>query len=652
MVQGNIECFEQNPRNSIEDSNVDFEDEAPEVIIPQLLEERAEEDESNFNAQANFDLYSVFSQISQETGSDIDDLPFRITKEATTTLICATFGGLLFGYDTGVISGVLIDIKPDDLHLPYISDLHKELITSVTCLGSIVGSILSNKLSDTYGRKPTFKYCMFIFIASSVIMFLSFNLLQLIIGRFLVGVSIGVATQVGPLYLCEISPNKIRGALMTLNTIAITGGQLLANLLSLLLIKGNTESININNRGHHKWRILLLLSSIPAILVLILLPFSPESPRYLVSKGLLKEAHDSLSLIYPYATREQVDYKLYRIVKDILKLSKYSRSYLLPSIVSQNNENTSNNNTGTISNPRYSDPNPGALINLPFTDGTPSILPTSHIDDEENSTTPLSRNIVFRQNFLRRSSDIRLDLSLLQNLLQKQLNNPNNYDGNICDPRTKKALTVGCILMFFQQIVGFNAFMYYSAIIFQPLTSNPLVPAVIVAFTNYIGTLFALNYIDNIGSRRMLLYTIPVMALGLLLSSYAFEEFRADDKEILRILLVALTIYVFGYAAAMGNVPWNSVSFLPLNKRSFGSSCISVVNWSTNFFVSITYLSFMNYMGKSCTMLFFLFMTILSWIFTYMYYPEIKGLSLEEIGQIFNKENGVDVNYVYRKYHI
>ena len=256
-----------------------------------------------------------------------------------------------------------------------------------------------------------------------------------------------------------------------------------------------------------------------------------------------------------------------------------------------------------------------------------------------NSTTPL----------------LLLENTLPSTILQQQNINLNTRRNNTnttqsqrrkrkMEPKTKRALIIGCTLMFFQQVSGFNAFMYYSPIIFSKLdTSNPLIPAMIIAATNFIFTFVALFLVDTLGRRAILLYTIWIMILGLLLASIGF------DHNNINLLLGSLIIYVAGYASALGTVPWSSVEFLPLNQRSFGASCISCTNWLTNTIVSLTYLSIMNSIGNENTMICFALFMLLAWGFVFIWYPEVKGLSLEEIGEVF--ANGIDVHYIYRNYY-
>lgn len=522
------------------------------------------------------DCYSTFSQVTTSTINDIDHLPYVLNLRTLTIVIGATIGGLLFGYDTGVISGVLLYLKPADLQRLQLTDLNKELITSSTSIGSFFGSLISFKLADYYGRRITLAICCAIFILASILMSMAHTLTILIIGRLIVGLAIGTAAQCIPIYLSEISPARIRGFMLTLNSIAITGGQLLSYIISFLL----KDTV-------HSWRYLFGIAALPALLFILILDFIPESPRWLAHTHQYAEAQNSLRMLYPNANSLQINLKLRKLIMTINKLQKYDRSQTANDI---------------------------------------------------NSTTPLL-----------------LENTLPSTILQQQNINRNTRRNNTTtpshqrkkrkmEPKTKRALIIGCTLMFFQQVSGFNAFMYYSPIIFSKLdTNNPLIPAMIIAATNFVFTFVALFLVDTLGRRAILLYTIWIMILGLLLASIGFNHNNIN------LLVGSLIVYVAGYASALGTVPWSSVEFLPLNQRSFGASCISCTNWLTNTIVSLTYLSIMNSIGNENTMICFALFMLLAWGFVFIWYPEVKGLSLEEIGEVF--ANGIDVHYIYRNYY-
>lgn len=533
------------------------------------------------------DCYSTFSQVTTSTMNDIDHLPYTLNIRTLTIIVGVTIGGLLFGYDTGVISGVLLYLRPSDLHRLSITDLQKEFITASTGIGSFSGSIVAFKIADRYGRRITLAICCAIFILASVLMSMARTLNILILGRFIVGIAIGVAAQCIPIYLSEISPASIRGFMLTLNSIAITGGQLLSYIIAYSL-----------RNSSHSWRYLFGIAALPALLFILILDFIPESPRWLAHTHQYAEAQNSLRMLYPNANSLQINLQLRKLLMALNKLERYGH-------------------------------------NRPEVDSMTPLFERSN-----SQTWPSS---ILAQNFARTRTDARISNDEHSTRPQLQLSNQNNKRKKM-EPKTKRALVIGCVLMFFQQMSGFNAFMYYSPIIFSKLeTENPLIPAMIIAATNFVFTFVALFLVDSLGRRAILLYTIWVMILGLLLASIGF------DHNNINLLLVSLIIYVAGYASALGTVPWSSVEFLPLNQRAFGASCISCTNWFTNTLVSLTYLSVMNSVGNENTMLGFAFFMLLTWGFVFVCYPEVKGLSLEEIGEVF--ADGIDVHYIYRNYY-
>lgn len=518
------------------------------------------------------DLCSTFSQMTTTTANDIEQRPYPFTWRTGIMFVSSTIGGMLFGYDTGVISGVLIAMNPKDLNLHSLEIWQKEIITSITCAGSFIGSIIAFPLADRCGRKHTLTVCCIIFAASSMLMAVSYTFEMLVTGRLVVGIAVGIAAQCIPIYLTEISPAKIRGTMLTLNSISITGGQFAAYVIAYFMID------NDHPQSTAAWRYLFALGSIPAIVFLLTLDFIPESPRWLLSKSRLVEAELALHKVYPAATVPEIRHKLRKLTSDLNKL-------------------------------RY------------------------HNDETDPLLFPVNKRRSVASTRTGRSS---LGATYYNEQLGKKRH---RWEG-----KSKRALIIGCVLMFFQQTSGFNAFMYYSATIFEQVGfTNPLVPAIIVAFTNFSFTLLAMKLIDTMGKRTLLLMTIWIMTVGLLLCSVGFELNN------LALLVVSVIVYVGAYATGMGVVPWSSVEFLPLNRRAVGGSMISCTNWLTNSVLSLTYLTITDRIGNENTMLLFALFTIFNWLFVYIWYPEVKGLSLEEIGQVF--ENGVDVHFIYRNYH-
>ncbi|CAJ1977794.1 unnamed protein product [Sphenostylis stenocarpa] len=204
----------------------------------------------------------------------------------------AGIGGMLFGYDTGVISGALLYIK-DDFEEVRQSNFLQETIVSMAIAGAIVGAAAGGWINDAYGRKKATLIADVIFILGAIGMAAAQDPTVLISGRFLVGLGVGVASVTAPVYIAEASPSEIRGSLVSTNVLMITGGQFLSYLVNVAF-----------TRVHGTWRWMLGVSAVPAVVQFVLMLFLPESPRWLFMKNRKNEAVDVLSKIYDIARLE------------------------------------------------------------------------------------------------------------------------------------------------------------------------------------------------------------------------------------------------------------------------------------------------------------------------------------------------------------
>jgi MFS transporter, SP family, solute carrier family 2 (myo-inositol transporter), member 13 len=142
--------------------------------------------------------------------------------------ILAAIGGILFGYDTGIVSGAMIFIR-DEFEL---NSLWQELIVSATIAAAWIFSVVSGQVTDGWGRKPTILFSSLIFAIGSLIMAASWNKYVLIIGRFIVGAAIGFSSTTIPVYIAEVAPIQIRGKLVTVFQLFITLGLLLSSIIA------------------------------------------------------------------------------------------------------------------------------------------------------------------------------------------------------------------------------------------------------------------------------------------------------------------------------------------------------------------------------------------------------------------------------------
>lgn len=203
-------------------------------------------------------------------------------------MIISTFGGLLFGYDTGVVNGALPYMaQPDQLNL---SPLHEGMVVSILLLGCCVGSLLGGKLSDMQGRRHNIIILSVIFFFAALGCSLAPSFEVMLCTRFALGLAVGGASVTVPAYLAEVAPANKRGRMVTQNELMIVTGQFLAfvfNAIIAIALAGDP----------HVWRYMLAVCAIPAIVLFFGMLRLPESPRWLVSKGRVSDALDVLKKI-------------------------------------------------------------------------------------------------------------------------------------------------------------------------------------------------------------------------------------------------------------------------------------------------------------------------------------------------------------------
>lgn len=190
--------------------------------------------------------------------------------------VVAALGGLLFGFDTAVISGTINFIQP------YFGLSEAELGWTVSSLlfGCIAGVFMAGKAGDHYGRKKVLMLAAFLFLFSAVGSASAHSLYFFLVARVLGGIAVGIASILSPMYIAELAPAKYRGTLVALNQLAIVIGILIAFFSNYLLV----------GTGENNWRWMLLVMAAPAALLFFSLFLVPESPRWLVARNRNDEA--------------------------------------------------------------------------------------------------------------------------------------------------------------------------------------------------------------------------------------------------------------------------------------------------------------------------------------------------------------------------
>ncbi len=214
----------------------------------------------------------------------------------------AALGGLLFGFDTAVISGTI----------PFITkyfDLSNAMLgwaVSSALIGCVLGSVSVGKPGDLFGRRLMLKVMALLFLVSAIGTGLATSLSVFVLFRFIGGLAIGGASVLSPMYISEIAPAKWRGRLVAISQLAIVSGILLAFFSNYLLV----------NTGDNNWRWMFISGGVPALLFFALLFFVSQSPRWLVLMGRTDDARKVIQRLNP---GEDIEPEMKEIIESVQK---------------------------------------------------------------------------------------------------------------------------------------------------------------------------------------------------------------------------------------------------------------------------------------------------------------------------------------------
>ncbi len=240
--------------------------------------------------------------------------------------VVAAIGGILFGYDTAVISGTTEIVKSQFS----LTDMMEGWYVGCALIGSIAGVLVAGSLSDYLGRKLTMLISAALFSISAIGCAVCGSFDGLVAYRIVGGVGIGIVSIVSPIYISEVSPARIRGTLVSLYQLAVTVGFLLAYLANWVIDSQGDPSVSgglwTNIWNSEMWRGMLGSETLPALLFFFIIFFIPESPKWLIVKGKMDKASVVLAKIY--ADKEEIDNEI-TTTKESMSGDKGSWSDLL-----------------------------------------------------------------------------------------------------------------------------------------------------------------------------------------------------------------------------------------------------------------------------------------------------------------------------------
>jgi sugar porter (SP) family MFS transporter len=210
-----------------------------------------------------------------------DDEYAKVTSVVLMAAIVSAVSALLYGYDTGIISGALLQITKD----LGIGSGVEQVITASILVGAVIGALIGSQLSERQGRHRTTLIVASVYVIGALACSVSPNPVTLSLSRVLLGFAVGGATQIVPMYVAELAPAKQRGRLVLTFQVGIGVGIVVSTL--------------VGASQHFPWRVMIGMASVPAFLMLLLMLRLPESPRWLVSRDRSDTAREVLQRIRP-----------------------------------------------------------------------------------------------------------------------------------------------------------------------------------------------------------------------------------------------------------------------------------------------------------------------------------------------------------------
>ncbi|KAI8977926.1 general substrate transporter [Pilobolus umbonatus] len=459
-------------------------------------------------------------------------------------------GGFCFGYDIGVISGVLTmeDFIFKMSGMDYLTPMQKSVITGLLLAGCFVGSLLSGPSCERLSRKYTIIISSFIFIVGAALQTAANGYDMMIAGRFIAGLGVGALSMAVPLYLSELAPKEIRGRLISLQQLMITIGIMIA-----FWVGAGTQHID----GQASWRVPLGIQMAPAVVLGFGAIFLPFSPRWLINKGRNDEALQVLARLH--SNGDQTDPAVVAEYEDILAQAEIERAV---------------------------------------------------------------------------SVDSYLEL----------------FKGTVL-----KRLILGVLIQVFQQFTGMNSIMYYAPTIFKQAgiadTSATLIASGVNGVLNVLATIPAIMFLDRLGRRFVLMSGALFMGTTMILcgivmgstSRVYYDESVGENAVDMSgntsasyFCIVMIYFFVAGFAYSWGPVGWvYPAEIYPLSIRAKGTSITTAANWLMNFVISLICPVMLASITWG-TYIFFGCCCFLMAVTVFLFFPETKGRSLEEMDSVFS----------------
>ncbi|CAL5344376.1 hypothetical protein CsSME_00032748 [Camellia sinensis var. sinensis] len=529
--------------------------------------------------------------------------------------LSAGIGGLLFGYDTGVISGALLYIRDDFKSVDRKTWL-QETIVSMAVAGAIIGAAFGGWMNDKFGRKKSILMADFLFFIGAIVMAVAPAPWVIIIGRILVGLGVGMASMTSPLYISEASPARIRGALVSTNGLLITGGQFLSYLINLAFTKAPGT-----------WRWMVGVAGVPALVQFILMLLLPESPRWLYRQNKVHEAQAILEKIYP---ANEVEEEM-KALQSSVEAEKVEEAAIGDGMFSKIKSAWKNN---VVRRGLY------AGITVQVAQQFVGI----------NTVMYYSPTIVQLAGYA--SNKTALALSLITSGL--------NALGSIVSMVTvdrygRRRLMILSMIGIIVCLVALSVVFFQASVHSPPIsrfesmrfggnsTCSSYLSAQDASSWSCTKCLKAASDCAFCANSPNKYLPGACLAASDATRDACRTEYRTwytkgCPTKFGALAVLLLGLYIIMYSPGMGTVPWivNSEIY-PLRYRGIGGGIAAVSNWISNLLVSETFLTLTEAVGSAGTFLLFAGFSFLGLIAIFFLVPETKGLPFEEVEKMLEK---------------
>ena len=578
-----------------------------------------------------------------------------LPRGALLAAFVAALGGLLFGYDLGVVSGALLQLAADfGLSTP-----QREAVVSILLAGALVGAACSGVIVDRLGRRDAMIANTALFALGAITLTTARDIASLYAGRALIGFAVSLSAVAEVIYITEIAPPSHRGLLVSLNEVGIAVGILLAYVTAWLF--AGTQG---------GWRIMFAAGTLPALVQAVAALRLPRSPRWLLLRGRLSEARAALMKVRgldPHACDQEL--RKIRSTVTGAPAAAATKTKRLPTLSASRIESL----TGVGGVGGGGGGGGGGGKGKEGEDKGPMSATSAAPEAEAaavGASVPVSVGSGLGQGL---ASSTEQEGQFLAPLSSSRVEN--GLCSLLRDPVLRRCLLIGCGVVLFQQLTGQPSVVYYSATLLRQAgwatDADATGANVALGLAKALATGVAVLRVDGIGRRKLLLIGNAVMALSLLLLAAAVTSGTASgegrlaegagsagageggggggggEEEISSVqpspwlALSALTLYVTAYAFSYGPVSWLLLGELfPDALRGRAVAMATLINWGSNFAVSATFLSLTETIGLSNTFILYAVVAALALVFVAVYVPETRGRRLEEIQSLVGGGGG------------